>query len=383
MAHRRFSFVGPLLTSLLVGCTAVGGPNGAAAPGTPQGVPTPSSAQKPSAQAFQKAQAEFDSTTLPAARSEGAITWYTCTQAEEAEARMRLFNSTYPDIKVNYLYMQTNEAVEKVTAESSAGRIVADTYQCGGQSGRTIGWRGLADPYTPPTALDPDVKWNFPPMEADGLFPIWFVGLAGLLVNTTLVPRDKYPQAWSQLMTDPYWTDLIQKGDAVLADPRRPGYGLYLVYGLGVQTEYGDEWATKLAALKPRPVVAQSAQQEVERGEKAALIASGARQAAVQTGAPVETICPAPGCVTSQFFPVIVKGAPHPNAARVWVDFWLHKDGQQLLADAGNTPARADVKALPAYDWAAHPQMYWPDDAAERATAQRLQWIVDTRLFDY
>jgi iron(III) transport system substrate-binding protein len=394
MSDRRMrtgQLFGALLSaSLVFGCTTGPAPatssqsSGAAAAVATTGAvpPTPSTAQKASASAYDKAKADFDTVTVPAAKKEGAITWYTCTTADEAEARMQLFNSVYPEIRVNFLNMQTNEAVEKVTAEGAAGRMVADTYQCGGQSGRTIGWRELADPYTPPTALDPNIKWNFPVMDADGLFPIWMVGLAGVLVNTKLVPADKYPKNWKDLLTDPYWVDLIKKGDALFADPRRPGYGLYLSYGLGSRPEFGEEWIKSFAALKPRLAVT-TATMQVERGENAALIGSGVRAAGLKGGAPVDNICPAPGCVTTQFFPVITKGAPHPNAARVWADFWLRKDAQQLLADFGNTPARADIAPMPAFDWATHPQMYWPDDAAERATAKRLQSIVESKVFDY
>src|SRR5262249_21731392 len=37
--------------------------------------------------------------------------------------------------------------------------------------------------------------------------------------------------------------------------------------------------------------------------------------------------------------------APHPNAARLFVDFTLSKEGQEIFRDAGYVPARADVPA--------------------------------------
>ena len=43
----------------------------------------------------------------------------------------------------------------------------------------------------------------------------------------------------------------------------------------------------------------------------------------------------------------ILKGAPHPYAAMLLVDFILSKEGQQILAKAEYFPARPDVPPLP------------------------------------
>jgi iron(III) transport system substrate-binding protein len=42
----------------------------------------------------------------------------------------------------------------------------------------------------------------------------------------------------------------------------------------------------------------------------------------------------------------IAKQAPHPNAARLWVDYVLSKEGQQQLQVADITPIREDVKGV-------------------------------------
>src|SRR5207244_7406821 len=39
----------------------------------------------------------------------------------------------------------------------------------------------------------------------------------------------------------------------------------------------------------------------------------------------------------------IMAGAPHPNAARLFVDYTLSKEGQELFRDLGKIPARGDV----------------------------------------
>jgi ABC-type Fe3+ transport system substrate-binding protein len=103
----------------------------------------------------------------------------------------------------------------------------------------------------------------------------------------------------------------------------------------------------------------------------------------IKQGAPITTLCPQPGCVVTQFYPVLIKGAPHPNAAKAWIEFWLTKEGQELLAEWGNSPARADVRPHPERDYRTHTGIAFPDEQWERNTSETIKWIVGSRLFDY
>ena len=40
-----------------------------------------------------------------------------------------------------------------------------------------------------------------------------------------------------------------------------------------------------------------------------------------------------------------MKDAPHPNAARLFIDFLLSKEGQEIIAEAGYYVPRRDVAA--------------------------------------
>jgi iron(III) transport system substrate-binding protein len=64
-------------------------------------------------------------------------------------------------------------------------------------------------------------------------------------------------------------------------------------------------------------------------------------------GRPVDYLIPKPLFVG--LGPVgFVANAPHPNAARVFLDWVLSKDGQQAIIDASGRPsARVDVKNNP------------------------------------
>jgi ABC-type Fe3+ transport system substrate-binding protein len=68
---------------------------------------------------------------------------------------------------------------------------------------------------------------------------------------------------------------------------------------------------------------------EVEDGKKA--------------GAPVEWVKTLDPIVTSPSVVALSARAPHPNAARLLVDFLLSAEGQRLIAGQGRVPARIDI----------------------------------------
>jgi iron(III) transport system substrate-binding protein len=47
---------------------------------------------------------------------------------------------------------------------------------------------------------------------------------------------------------------------------------------------------------------------------------------------------------------LITKGAPHPNAAKLFLDYMLSKDGQQLISGAGLPSVRSDLKDVLTFD---------------------------------
>jgi iron(III) transport system substrate-binding protein len=61
-------------------------------------------------------------------------------------------------------------------------------------------------------------------------------------------------------------------------------------------------------------------------------------------GAPIKQIKPEEGIGITPINQGIVKNALHPNAAKLWIEWSLSKEGQQLLADNGYGPVRQGIK---------------------------------------
>ncbi|MFN0070630.1 MAG: ABC transporter substrate-binding protein [Chloroflexota bacterium] len=355
----------------------------------PTAVPTLSPQQvanlTPAQAAYQQARIEFDTVIVPAAKKEGEMNWYNCRQADEGEPMVKLFNQYYPDITINNIYGPGNAHVEKIAAEAAAGKIQADSYLCGGTSARNLAGRGLADTFTPPSALDPSVEYHFPIVQSQTKLTVWHATTTGLGINTNLVPRDKFPKTWWDLVRDPFWVDLFNRNLVAMYDPRvTGGHGHLIAFGLRIvnQAEYGDEWIRLLASYKPK-IVNVATMDPVLRGEFHAIVGVGQTFKNVQNQDPVTTHCPLPGCTITQTIPVTVKGGPHTNAARVWAEFWLTKPAQDFLAKNGEAVARKDAEIHPAVDPATHPSMFWPDDQLEQGTRDNIKWITESKLFDY
>jgi iron(III) transport system substrate-binding protein len=382
MQTRRIGVCVTLAGAMLLAACA---PQAPAAPTPQPTVATQTNAQlTPEQRKYQDAVKSFNDTVVPAANKEGELNWYACQQADETEQWIKYFNKFYPNITVNHVYGPGPTLVEKINTESAAGQVSADTYTCGVTSARNLTERpGVAFAPDPPELLNPDVKWNWPPSEGDGMRVLWSTnGIAGLYVNTSLVSPDHYPKTWWDLVRDPYWVDLIHRGLVTLADPRASGFGHQILYGLRVLNpkEYGEPFVRELAALKPIKFI--TAPNEVERGERYAIIGGAVAATARQNKDPVALVCPAPGCVQSFLVPATVKG-PHPNAARVWANFWLTKDGQQFLRDLYYTIDRTDVPVPAELDWKNFPQLYFASEEHDKPAAEALQWNKDSKLWDY
>jgi iron(III) transport system substrate-binding protein len=66
----------------------------------------------------------------------------------------------------------------------------------------------------------------------------------------------------------------------------------------------------------------------------------------LKSGAPVGIVYPSEGTTVIPDGSALVKNAPHPNAARLFLDFTVSKEGQELIVSKfGRRSVRKDVAA--------------------------------------
>ena len=65
-----------------------------------------------------------------------------------------------------------------------------------------------------------------------------------------------------------------------------------------------------------------------------------------RAGAPVKQIKPSDGVGVTPIGQSLIKNAPHPNAAKLWIEWSLSDEGQSLLAKQGYAVVRKGIKAI-------------------------------------
>jgi iron(III) transport system substrate-binding protein len=63
-----------------------------------------------------------------------------------------------------------------------------------------------------------------------------------------------------------------------------------------------------------------------------------------KAGAPIKQIKPSDGVGVTPINQGLVKNAPHPNAAKLWIEWSLSEEGQALLAQQGYATVRKGLK---------------------------------------
>ena len=291
---------------------------------------------------------------LAAAKQEGKVALITSvTGAEGRRALTEGFQKRY-GIQVEYMGLKGGELGPRVQTERGAGQYLWDVT-LGGTDTQLNSLRplGALDPIDPALIL-PEVKeaknWRggrLPFSDKDKIVLAMTPYQRGILfVNSNLVkPEDL--KSYRDLL-DPKW-----KGKILLDDPRFPGPGNATFAFFYLHKELGPDFIR--AFLKQEPAILRGDfRQELEwlgQGKYPILVGTSdgdALQLARQ-GLPIAVVDPTKVKEGSDVSPAwgsvaLFKNAPHPNAAKVYINWLLTKEAQTEFARAmGYVSARVDV----------------------------------------
>jgi len=262
-----------------------------------------------------------------AAKKEGKLVIYTASIGSVSlKAVTKAFEQKY-GIAIELLEARASEVRERVRVEQSAGRFLGDIHH----NGSTTTWLMMRDGNFQPHGTIPNIKNIMPPYEADDIRIPAEVISWGLLVNRNLVKAADEPKSWKDIL-DPRWT-----GKILSDDYRALGGGA--VFFVVMFNTFGQEFHDKLAAQKPvfsRDI--QNSERRVARGEFPLYIPFSLQDYNTLKGLPVKPIVPAEGRPWVRFDLTMLKGAPRPNAARLFMNHYLEPESQIVYANAGYNP---------------------------------------------
>jgi iron(III) transport system substrate-binding protein len=158
----------------------------------------------------------------------------------------------------------------------------------------------------------------------------------GILVNTAKVKGEDEPKSWKDLL-DPAWKDKI------LSDDMRALGGGQVMFSV-LEDAFGRPFHEKLAAQQPifsRDV--GNDERRVARGEYPLRIPQLFSNTTILKGLPVKLIIPVEGVPYIRFDMALLRNAPHPNAARLFINHYLSDEVQLIYANAGLIPVVPDL----------------------------------------
>lgn len=172
------------------------------------------------------------------------------------------------------------------------------------------------------------------------LGPISRFGIVGVLYNKSLVKPEDAPKALEDLVQPKY------KGMLVMADPTLHVTTIQWLSSLHkvMSKDKADKYIRELAAMKPTLVESMlPAGERVSTGEMPiAVTFVKYAYTAGKTGAPLDYVR-IEKMLGDSHFAVMSNKAPHPNAAKAFIDYYLDDESMKILAQSGEFANRKGI----------------------------------------
>jgi iron(III) transport system substrate-binding protein len=261
---------------------------------------------------------------VDAARKEDKVVVYNGAVGTPALPKaLAAFEAKY-SIRTELLEARASELRERIRTEQVAGKLLGDVSH----NGSTTTALQLAEGTFVPYGALPNAKRPVAPFAADGTRVPIYVIQYGILVNTDMVKPGEEPKSWRDVL-HPRW-----KGKILSDDMRALGGGA--VFFMVTTQKFGKEFHDKLAEQQPHMNrELRGNYPRVARGEYPIYVPFTLPDSLELKGLPVKAILPDEGSPYVRFDGAIFKGAPHPHAARLLLDFFLSDESQLVYGNLG------------------------------------------------
>lgn len=271
---------------------------------------------------------------LEGAKKEGRVVFYGSMEVQVSQKLASLFERKYPFIKTEVARIGSEKMAARLAGEMQAKKVRADVVHQSGFDFYGVFQKGVFESYHSPE------RAAFPAEYKDdkGYWTIDSATLNVIAYNTRMVPPPEVPKSFWDL-TLPKWKGqiLIDENESKWMAGMMSTYGeakvLELVRKIGaqdVQFRTGHSLIQTLVAAGERPIAAVAFANGVERLKK--------------EGAPIDWV-PVEPIIGLTFGLALTKGAPHPNAGKLFIDFLLSREGQEAIAEANYYAPRKDVQS--------------------------------------
>jgi iron(III) transport system substrate-binding protein len=266
--------------------------------------------------ALSPAQAQ-ETVDVAKAKAEGKVSWYTSTPIEQAQKIAALFKQQ-TGIEVELFRSGGSAILSRFQQEMAAGRAAADVLtHSEPAAANALAKKGYFVAFKPRNFDKvPDAA-----KAADGTFVGQRLNLMTHYLRSDRIAAADEPKTWDDLLNTKY------KGKLVMTDPSFTSLQVSVVGNMS--KELGNQQVSDM----------------LKRGER--LIAVGALDSYAadlrRDGHQVKTLYPTDGVFIIPSPTSVVKGSPHPNAAKLFAEFMIGDDAQKVFPADGGYSVRIDI----------------------------------------
>jgi ABC-type Fe3+ transport system substrate-binding protein len=276
----------------------------------------------------------LDMELVEGAKKEKKLVFYTTMDLPQSIEVVRDFVQKYPFLGLELHPLEAETLVKRIQHEARSGMSTWDVLLGGGGSFQPLLKANLVVSYLSAQREALSDALN----ESEGYWSGYYINPYVLGYSTTSVKDDEIPKKYDELL-EPRW-----KGNRIAIDSTAHG----LLRGLAAA--WGEDKA--VAYLKrladQQPVMARASITAVDSLHTGNVSMVIARAPVIQgykkkLASPIDWLFLEP--IVAQIEAVMLSAqSSHPNAARLFVDFVLSKEGQSILAGVQQIPIRRDME---------------------------------------
>ncbi len=275
-----------------------------------------------------------DAKLVEAAKKEGKVVAYGSLESDAADAVMKAFQKK-TGIQAEYWRASATKVMDRAMSEYRAGRPLFDVILINANPLQIMQRAGVFAKYNSPSAKE------YPKDAVDpNLGPRYRNVIVGIIYNKSVIKPSDAPKSLEDLLKPQY------RGKLVMPDPTQHTTTTQWVASLFklMGKEKADKYIRDLAATKP--VLVESllpAAERVTTGETPIAI-TYVKYAYIfgQKGAPVDYVRLGKMLGDGHYAPLSSK-APHPNAGKAFIDFFLGDESMNIMAKMGEFVNRKGV----------------------------------------
>lgn len=289
------------------------------------------------------------------AEAEGTFVQYSTDPEKGQVALLKAFTDAFPKIKPTYVRLQAGALYAKINTERNARSYLADIMFISDMGmvqdfQRRNGWRQYVSPEM--AAYKGEYK-----SKPEGFWTWGCIIVSGIAYNPNLVSADAAPKTWEDLLKPEF-------KDAMNVKVSNSGLQMSAWYVL--KPILGDGYFQRFSEQKPRAFdsYVQQYGRVIDGQDKVIMAAqySGFVEYKAK-GAPLVFVAPVTGLPSAQQSVGLVANGPSPNAAELYMDWFLSPLGQKAYADVlYNHSPREDVAPPPGAQHIKELKLLFPAD---------------------